>query len=133
MDDVNIRSWLFYVANKKILEEYRERSIRSNIIPLSDEISSEYTEPLYEFDDYCYVDNDVINRTKEKILSKLTPTEQELFLKIYENRKKYSEIANELNISEKAVNVRAYRLRSKIKDMAEIAFMLLIYSFVKLK
>lgn len=133
LENTNIRSWLYSVANKKIYAEYRNRVKESKIVSLNEGVADEQNEALYEFDDYCYVDDDVIDRAKEKILSKLTSEERRLFLEIYEKRSKYSEVAEKLSISEKTVNVRSYRLRKKIKDMVEIAFMLFIYTFVKLK
>lgn len=131
LEPTHIRSWLYCVADKKILEAYRERMKKSNLIPLRSDDRDDSDSLCREFDDYEYIGEDEIEKAKSKILSRLNPKEKELFLKIYEERKKFSVISQELNISEPAARVRACRLRAKIKGMVEIAFMLALFVLIK--
>lgn len=127
-----IRSWLFSVADKKILEEYREHTVKNRIVTLNDGLSLDSIALCREMDDCRNISDDEINRIKNKILSRLTPGEKELFLKIYDEKMKFNAIAQELKLSEPTVRVRACRLRAKIIEMAEIALLMMLFVFVKI-
>ena len=56
------------------------------------------------------------------ILKALTPKERELYKMIFTEKKKYREIAEELNISEEAVTSRAVRMKRKIRTLIKLMF-----------
>ena len=130
----HIRAWLFSVARNKLHEQYRYiQKVRDNQKFLEDIDLIEDPAVLYNFDDYCYITDGEILSVKEKILQKLSPEERHLFDEIYEKCRKYHDIAQDLGISDRAVSLRAYRLRNKIKQMVEVAFVIFVYILVKIK
>lgn len=132
LEQTNVRSWLYCVANKKVLEKYRERRTMRRIVTINEGISPDSEELCYELDDYAYIGNDEIERIKSRILNRLTPGERELFSKIYDERKKAADIAQELGTTESAVRVRACRLRAKITNFIQLALTVLLLIFVKI-
>ncbi len=114
LEDTNIRAWLYSVAANKLMEFYREKTKFSNYLSINDNEAVE--QMLYiSFEQCIPVDFSEIESYKEHILKSLTPTEAELYEKIYIFEKSYRKIGEELGLSENAVNIRALRLRNKIK------------------
>lgn len=131
LDEANIRSWLFSTANFKIKEKYRDRKIQTKFVSFD-----ENYEPMIEVDFYDGEEeksDDDIDRMKEMLLKKLSPEEYELFVEIYEKKKKYSEIGKYFGISQKNVSMRAVRLKKKILKLADFSDFVLVFVFVKLK
>ena len=130
----HIRAWLFSTARNKLHEQFRYiQKIRDNQKDLEDIELVEDPSILYDFDDYCYITDNEILSIKERILQKLSPDERLLFNEIYEKRRKYQDIALDLGINERAVSLRAFRLRQKLYQMIEIAFLIFVYLIVKIK
>ncbi len=130
--DNHIRSWLFSVAERKIKEEYKRRKRDSHITYL-DELVPYNDEILTEFEEIDFISDEEIEATKAEILSKLSPDEQLLFKFIYQEKLKYNEIARLLGVSEKTINVRAFRMRLKITKMARVAFLILLIVLTNLR
>jgi len=129
----NIRAWLFSVASNKIKEKYRERVIRTRFVELDESLHPYITdEDLFDSLTQSFVDDFEIMEKKLKLLSKLEPHERELLMDLYERKMKYSQAAEKHNISVKNVSVRALRARRKIKEMAELSFMTLLFVLIKL-
>lgn len=128
LSDERIKSYLFNVANKKIHEKYRELKKLGKEISFDDEaFRTEYENSgYYELSDYEAVSDEEIKAAKTKLFEKLTEEEKQLFKMIYIEHLKYSEIAVILNISEKAVGIRALRMRNKIKKLAAEAFTIIL-------
>lgn len=117
----NIRSWLLSVADIKIKEEFRFRKKHSYIEYIED-IPPDSEELLTELNEIIITADSEIEASKAGILSKLSPEEQILFKMIYQEKLKYNEVAKLMNLSEKAVNLRAFRMRAKILKILQMSF-----------
>ena len=123
LEDKNIRSWLIHTAQNKVYEKYRELKKRNDFIPYDEtEQALADAEAFTDFDFGGKVSDAEIEEIKCTILGKLTPPERELFGMIYTEKLTYAQIAARLNIAEKTVNVRSFRMRTKIKKMAAEEF-----------
>lgn len=132
IEDINIRSWLFGTASRKIKEKYRKDKIQTRFVSFDECGNIESADPeLYEMLD-SDIDEGIIISAKEKLLSKLKPEERELLIDIYEKKLKHSEIGKKLGLSEKAVTVRTLRLRKKIADLVELSFIFIGFILIKL-
>lgn len=133
LDDSNIRSWLLEVASRKTKDKFREWKKRADILCFDDYTTEvpDFVEDLYFFDE-IEVDEEDILQKKEEILNSLKPHERELYSYIYEDNMQYAKIAEKMGISEKAVNVRSFRLKQKIKNMVRAAFLTLILLILSL-
>ncbi len=125
LNDVNIRSWLISTAEKKIYRAYRNKTKEANISYI-EELPPESEALMSELDEMNIVSDEEIEAAKTHLLSKLSPEEQKLFKLIYQDKLKYREIAALYGVSEKTINLRAFRLRSKILKMTRVAFILLL-------
>ncbi|MGN1102238.1 MAG: sigma factor-like helix-turn-helix DNA-binding protein, partial [Huintestinicola sp.] len=67
---------------------------------------------------------------KEKILGDLSDSEKKLYKMIYIDNLKQRDVAEKLGISLKAVSVRSFRLREKIKKLTEAAFSAILMLFM---
>ena len=136
MNDTNIKSWLFNVTQKKILEKFREIKKKTKELSLDENINYlDNREFITEIDDNPDISDEEIERQKFKILERLTPEERELFKMIYFEHLKYSEIAERTDLTENAIAIRAMRMRNKIKKMVAEAFitvLLIILFFIYL-
>ena len=65
------------------------------------------------------------------IMKALTPKERELYRKIFIEKKKYREIAEELNISEDALTTRASRMKRRIRGMVKLMFSTVGYYIIR--
>ena len=68
------------------------------------------------------ITDDEIAHGKTQVLSSLAPKEMELYTKIYMEHKQYHTIATELQTTEKAIRLRAFRLRKRMKELSKIIF-----------
>ncbi len=124
LNDNNLRAWLFEVASKKIKVKFRELAKYSGCIYFDDDTCEvpDCVTDVYFFEKEEELDDEKILEMKEDILSRLTPDEQEIYNDFYVKKMQYSEIAQKLGISEKAANVRSFRLKQKIKKMVKAIF-----------
>lgn len=118
LEDNHIIAWLINTANNLIKHFFRENKRF---------IFEELNESHLSVDDIleCIerenpITPEQIEEQKQQVLSILNEKETELFNKRYVEHKSYREIAEELNMSEKAANVYCYRLRKKIIDEAKL-------------
>lgn len=134
LENINIRAWLYSTAKNRIMETRREKIKHSRYISL-DEGGHMIADPTAEafLDDFRGITDDEVFSAKDKLISKLSPDERALYEKIYERKLARKEIAQELQISEGAVNMRAFRLRRKIKGLVELAWTLGVIIFIKLR
>lgn len=125
LEDVNIRSYLIHVAQNKVYEKYRELKKQRELVPY-DETENELAEAeaLADFENFGRISDAEIESGKQRILAKLTSRDRELFAMIYEEKLTYAQIAARCGISEKAVNVRSFRMRVKIRKMAAEEFVM---------
>lgn len=123
LEDGNIRGWLYRVAKNKIKEQFREVKKEELYVPLEEDMLSMDEDEAYRtLDEAFNLKDEEIEKYKDIVLKTLTKKEQELYRKIYIEKKKHKEIAEELNITENAVSVRAYRLNNKIKTTVKLMF-----------
>ena len=121
LEDTNIKGWLIRTAENKVLEHFRSIKKDSILIDIEDKGISYTVDDAFSLFDECFLLSDEeIKKHKAIVLKSLTKKEQELYTKIYIEKKKYKEIAEELNTTEKAINLRAFRLRKKIKTLAKL-------------
>ncbi len=124
LEDINIRSWLLATAKNKAREFFRQNKKAEKLVPLNPDRTP--TDDMFIYIDRYFaemddVSDEYIEKCKELILKTLTKKEYELYTKVFIEKKKYRQVAEEMNISEKNVGVRVSRLRQKIKKLASLA------------
>ncbi len=110
----SLKSYLYRIAHNQFIDEYRKNKVRLNYI---DEVKKTAL-------DYFIENNDeVITYKKEKLIKEienLPPKCKEVFLLNKKNGLKYKEVAEELNISIKTVEIHISKalkiLRKKFKQ-----------------
>ena len=130
----NLRAWLYSVAQKKVLEARRDEVIRSRFVSYDVEMVAKSPSLVYEIvEDHLDdpLDGKETDAVKQRILQMLTPAERELFEAVYEKRIKRKELAEQLNITENALNVRVYRMKAHIKEYIRVVMMAALFVFVK--
>ncbi len=133
--DINIRAWLYKTAKNKVREYFREKGKAEKLVPLNpDELP---TDDMYVyidkyFEDADYVSDEYIEKCKELILKSLSKKEIALYTKVFVEKKKYKQVAEEMNISEKNVGVMVARLRQKIKMLAKMSLSVVGQLVIKL-
>lgn len=134
LENINIRAWLYSAAKNKIMEAYKDRVIRSRYVSLNEEGQVIADPKSADFLDFpTEVSDEMIFSAKDRLISKLTPEERALYESIYEKKLARSEVAKELNISEKAVGMRLFRLKRKIEKLVDLAWTVCIIIFIKLR
>ena len=116
LEDKNIRSWLMTTSNNLIHEYFRRQKKEQTYVRLEDADfvmpekgpAEKLTEEEFE---------KLLNETQKKILSILDPTERELFIKLYIEKKSVKLVAEETGMTENNVYVRSHRLKKKAKDV----------------
>lgn len=127
LTDINICAWLINVANNKLHEWYRKRSIEFNYVSIYDvNVSSAdqlvLDEPLEEEEEFDAI--------QQKIMNILNEHEKELFIKLYVERKSVSLIQEELGVTNEAFRARKSRMNRKIKaSIGHLCFFVLVMSF----
>lgn len=110
------KSWLYKTTNNQIKLKYTEmNTIKRRYVSLD---SVEY-ELMYniDFDDILITD-EIIERLSKEILNELTEDEQLLMNLIYERKLKFKRIASIIGTTEAGVKQQHYRLKRKIKQLA---------------
>lgn len=107
------KAWLL-VASKRVSKGMINKQKRE-MPSVSPENISLYMGKSDIFEDAVY-DIWLENKVPEKLISRLTKREQEIYHKIYIENKKVKDVATELNITDNAVRNIHKNLRDKIKD-----------------
>ena len=133
--DINVRAWLFKTAKNKTREYFRKQNKAEKLVPLNPDALP--TDDMYVyidkyFEDADYVSDEYIEKCKELILKSLNKKEIELYTKVFVEKKKYKQVAEEMNISEKNVAVRVSRLRQKIKTLVRLSLSVVGQVVIKL-
>lgn len=134
LEDTNIRAWLYSTAKNKIMETCREKVIRSKYISIEEKgYAIEDPKSLDFLEVSGEVSDEAVFGAKDRLLLKLTPEERALYESIYEKKRERREVAQELRISERAVNMRVFRLKRKIEKYVDVAWTICIIIFIKLR
>lgn len=134
LEDINIRAWLYSTAKNKIMEAYREKVVRSKHISIEENGHTIADPKSLDFLDVSdEVSDETILSAKDRLLLKLTPQERALYESIYEKKRGRREVAQELKISERALNMRILRLRRKIEKYVDLAWTVCIIILIKLR
>lgn len=133
LEDNFVRSWLYKTAANKIKETRRDKITRSQFYSFDENLNGEVTIPEIILDFEDRIDDSLIETTRNKIISMLTPDEKIIFDAIYEKHMKLSDIGNEIGLSQNAVAVRHLRLKNKIKELAKTAFIIIVFVMIKAK
>ncbi len=121
LDVANIKAWLIKTARNKVHEHFRAVKKDDVLVSFEDKLMSfEEYDICSRLDERLPISNEEIEKYKELLLKGLTKNEQELYRKIFVEKKKHKEIAEEFNTSEKAVTVRCLRLRKKIMTLMKL-------------
>ncbi|MBE6749455.1 MAG: sigma-70 family RNA polymerase sigma factor [Ruminococcaceae bacterium] len=118
LNDDHIVAWLINTANNLIKHYFRDHKRF-----IQEELNESHltVEDIFEcIERENPVTPEIIEEQKERVLSTLNEKETEFFNKRYIEHKSYREIAEEINISEKAAKVYCCRLRTKIIDEAKL-------------
>ena len=122
LTNTNLLAWLYSVADKKIKEAYKKEKKNQKLFS----IDHSNQEIPCDSDILTLLENsitdDEIAHGKTQVLSSLAPKEMELYTKIYMEHKQYHTIATELQTTEKAIRLRAFRLRKRMKELSKIIF-----------
>ncbi|MGN0546861.1 MAG: RNA polymerase sigma factor [Acutalibacteraceae bacterium] len=132
LSEDKIGNWLISVASKKVMDEFKANRKRPKDEVYEDIPDLEAERLLSEVEYSVEITEDEISRARNKIFSLLSPEEAALLKAVYEEHRKYSEIAESENISENALRIRISRLKAKVKAMAEVAFLALLILLSKL-
>ena len=134
LEDSDLKSWLYHTAYYEVCKFLKQNQKNAKFAPhrIDRNIHEENLTSSFcldaELDKLAYPDN-IIEQYKEKVLSELSPGEQALYKAVFEENKSYKQIADELGITEKAVNVRSFRMREKIKSLAKTLISLIFITF----
>lgn len=118
LEDEHIIAWLINTASNLTKQYFREHKRFIQVELSESQLSVEDILECIEKENP--ITPEQIEEQKENVLSTLNEKEAELFKKRYVEHKSYKEIASELNISEKSVNVYCFRLRKKIIEEAKL-------------
>lgn len=123
LNDELILRWLLVVAKNKSKEFFRQKAKDSVLVPIDTALSvgtaSDYEKILEE----QFPDSDEeIQKYISIIIKTLTKQEQDLYHRLYIEKKSHKEIADELNLKENTVSKRASRLKAKIKRIISLTF-----------
>lgn len=124
LEDMNIRAWLLATAKNKVREHFRKNKKEQKLVPLNPNEAP--TEDMFIYIDRYFegideVSDEYIEKCKELILKSLSQKEYVLYTKVFVEKKKYRQVAEEMNLTEKAVNLRVLRLKKKIKNLVSLS------------
>ena len=93
----------------------RQRNNKKNIVNIED-----FEKSLYNENDlYAYIENSEQNDVIMEDLMKMKLEDRDIFTCYYYNAKQMKEIAMKLNITERKVKSRLFRIRRKLKRKLE--------------
>ncbi len=133
--EANLRAWIYNVAAIKIKQYFRRKKLDfKHIVFTSDQIPEiiDTQSPCIFDEDLIFEDlsPELIDEYKDKILSFLSDEEKALYIDVFVNKKKYKEIGEELDINPKTISVRAYRLKTKIKELIKNTIQFFIFFII---
>ncbi len=134
LNDDNLRSWLFEVASRKTKAKFRELKKYSGCVQFDDDTCDipDCVNDVYFFDKEDELDDDEILEMKDEVIDKLNPKEQKIYDYVYVQKMHYAQVGEKMGMTEKAVNVKVFRMKNKIKKLAKEALtglILLLISF----
>lgn len=122
--NLSFKAFIFKIARNLILKKLQKKVMKETIDNYIDHISfsaKDVEEKLFLQDTEALID---------KIIEKLPPKKQKIFL-LNRNQNKYiDEIASELGLSPRTVESHIYQTRSLLKDKLNLNFILLIFLFL---
>lgn len=131
LDDERIKRWLLRVGKYKCYEYMRHKQKEMLFVSLDESLlEADEKDVQTMFEESIETDED-IQKYIDIILKALTPKERELYKKIFIEKKKYKEIAGELNISEEAVTSRAVRMKKRIRGLIKVMFSSVGYYIIR--
>ena len=123
LENENIQAWLYKVAKNKVHEHYRKTKKEEKLVELEKTMMNvDEVDIMPLFDEFFDLGDEDIEKYKSIVLKGLTKKEQELYKKVFVEKKHYKDIAEEMNITEKAVNCRVMRLKIKIRRIVSLMF-----------
>lgn len=123
LEDEHIDRWLTVVAKYKVNEYFKKKKKSYSVISLDESLAEIEDRDIESMFEENFPDSDEeLQKYINIILKALTPKERELYKMIFTEKKKYREIAEELNISEEAVTSRAVRMKRKIRTLIKLMF-----------
>ena len=125
----NIRAWLLSVADKKILEYFRQIKVERSYVSIYDVEIPSYDSLLEESKP---VEEEIFDNVQQKILGILNEKERELFVKFYVEKKSITLVSEELGITPGNARVRKSRLKKKITDSVKHTTFLMMVVLFKL-
>lgn len=116
LEDIGLYTWLMTTACNKCHEYCRKTKMERRFCALDENSATiDYAEFFDLLDSSLPKGDDDLDKYIKLILKSLSPKELELYKNIYVEHKTQKQIAEELGITENAVNSRAHRLREKLK------------------
>lgn len=131
LEDINIKRWLFSVASKKVKEHYRGKKKEFLKVPVGEafEVVDDDADIFTLLEEQDSFDSENLEKYRNIVYEKLTENERLLYHKIYVEKKNYTQIAEEMNTTYKAITVRACRLRKKL-ELLEILVLCTVGQFI---
>lgn len=112
----NIGGWMYITAKNCIKMERRKKKLYSRGLDGDPDFLSTIASWLPIDDDYASLNDDDIDKIKNKVLGLLDTEEYLMYHLYYEKHMSLPEIAQQLGISSGAARTRLYRVRIRIKD-----------------
>lgn len=118
LEDENVKAWLYKVTRVLVKEFFRKQKREAErLLPYTeyDGMINDIMESIARESEYS---EEEIEEKKAIIMNSLTETERAIIV-MHKEDKTYKQIAEELGLTEKNVNVTAYRTRKKIEEKAK--------------
>lgn len=121
--------WLYKTAKNKISEHYKEVVKSNNVTDIS-ECNAAYTfAASWDMPLSPETVDEEIEKQRDYILTSLSPDEYLLYDMIYVQKKKYSDIAKELDITLDKVKKSAVKLKKTLNALKNIVFNIIKFIF----
>ena len=115
LEDTHIKGWLFKAAHLKIKEYNRKLNREINNTVLEDfDIEDESANVCAMLEELNTFDSEDLEKYRNIVFEKLSEREKLLYTKHYVEKKSHSQIAEEMNTSNKNVSVMICRLNKKL-------------------
>lgn len=126
----NIRAWLYKAAAIEVKQYFRNRKKEDEIISFDELINIPsndiITEAISE-DEFL----SLLTKTQKKILSVLTDSEKQLFIKMYMEKKTVDIVSNELGVTKNNLYVKTHRIKKKSKKIISTAQLIMLVIIIK--